>query len=134
VDLAIANVSSDDVSVLLGLGDGTFAAVQRFVVGNGSSSKITTEDFNGDGFVDLATSGYFGVTVLLNQSSGGGVVEVAPNSFTVTRGDYVSGGIPELAERDNLDLSLRRLISDIQSRTEFEVKAVVPPQFRLRLK
>lgn len=51
---------------------------------------------------------------------------MAPDSFTVTRGEYVSDGIPDLAESDNLDLSLRRLNSDIQSRTEFEVKAVSP--------
>ena len=51
---------------------------------------------------------------------------VFPESFLVTRGVHVSGGIGELAESDNMDLSLRRLNSDIQSRTEFEVKAVSP--------
>ena len=50
--------------------------------------------------------------------------DITPVSFTVTRGEYVSGGIPELEESDNSDLSLRRLSSDIQSRTELEVKAI----------
>ena len=47
---------------------------------------------------------------------------VIPNSFLVTRGDYFSGDETDLAVSDNSDLSLRRLGTDIQSRTEFEVK------------
>ena len=51
---------------------------------------------------------------------------VAPESFTVTRGEYISGGLPELTESDNMNLSLRRLNIDTQSRTEFEVKSTSP--------
>ena len=164
--------------MLLGNGDGTFAAQQTFAAGDGPRSvttgdfngdgltdlatansqfrqrvgaagrrrrhlcgpanlrsagdgpqSVTTGDFNGDGLTDLATAntGSDDVSVLLNQcGSGGGVVELSPDSYLVTRGEYVSGGIPELADSDNLDLSLRRLTSDIQSRTEFTVKAVSP--------
>jgi hypothetical protein len=52
--------------------------------------------------------------------------QIAPQSFLVTRGTFVSGGIPELANSDNADLSIRRAASDIQSRTEFEVSSVSP--------
>jgi hypothetical protein len=48
------------------------------------------------------------------------------DSFLVTRGAHVSGGLMELATSDNTDLSLQRATADIQSRTEFEVKAVSP--------
>ena len=54
-DLATANRVSDDVSVLLGLGDGTFADQQVFAAGNAPQS-VTTGDFNGDGITDLATA------------------------------------------------------------------------------
>ena len=54
------------------------------------------------------------------------VEEVAPESFTVTRGDYVSGSVADLAASDNLDLSVRRSVADIQSRTEFTVNAFSP--------
>jgi hypothetical protein len=54
IDLVTANFGSDDVSVLLGLGDGTFAPEQRFAAGDPRS--VTTGDFNGDGLVDLATA------------------------------------------------------------------------------
>lgn len=53
-------------------------------------------------------------------------VLVAAESFNVTRGTYVSGGITELASSDDADLSLRRATSDIQAQTEFEVKGISP--------
>lgn len=58
--------------------------------------------------------------------SSAGVVSIAPDSFLVTRGTYVSGGVAELAASDNADLSIRRNSADIQSRTEFEIKAFSP--------
>ena len=125
-DLATANGNSDDVSVLLGNGDGTFAAQQTFAVGIGPWT-VTTGDFNGDGLIDLANSNRDSdnVSVLLNQCTGG-IVEVAPDSVTATRGDYVAGNAASLAESDNMDYSIRRRQADTQSRTEFEVKGLSP--------
>jgi hypothetical protein len=51
---------------------------------------------------------------------------VAPDSFEVTRGTFVSGGVAELANSDDSDLWLRRSTTDTQSRIEFEVSAVSP--------
>ena len=53
---------------------------------------------------------------------------VFPTTVSVTRGDHVSGGSVELANSDNLDLSVRRSLSDIQSRTEFEIQSVSPTE------
>ena len=78
----------------------------RTIVGNGIN-------INGDSEAFLAT--------LV-----GDVATVVPDSFSVTRGSYISGGTLELAESDNADVSIQRATSDIQSRTEFEVKAVSP--------
>ncbi len=44
-DLAAANRTADNVSVLLGDGQGGFLAAQNFAAGN-SPSSITTADFN----------------------------------------------------------------------------------------
>ncbi len=51
---------------------------------------------------------------------------VSANSFMVSHGLHVSGGLMELAASDNADLSLQRATADIQSRTEFEAKGVSP--------
>lgn len=65
VDLAVANNSSDNVSVLLGNGDGTFND-SAFAVS--SPDSVAVGDFNGDGHPDLAvTNG--GVSVRLNTTT-----------------------------------------------------------------
>ncbi len=67
-DLATANRSSNNVSVLLGDGLGGFAAATSVGVG-GVPVSVTTGDFNADGKLDLATANRSSnnVSVLLND-------------------------------------------------------------------
>jgi hypothetical protein len=67
------------------------------------------------------------------ETTGAGPTVVAPDSLTVTRGNYVSGDATSLASSDNLDLALQRLNTDIQSRTEFEVMGTSPTATPTRL-
>jgi hypothetical protein len=82
-DLAVANYSSNTVSVLLGNGDGTFQTAQPYSVSVGGTpgpNQIITDDFDGDGDVDLATANvgsnteianfHGGVAVLLGNGDG----------------------------------------------------------------
>jgi hypothetical protein len=57
LDLATANHGSNDVSVLLGNGDGTFQSARIFAT-TGSPVWIEAGDFNGDGKLDLVTGNY----------------------------------------------------------------------------
>ena len=54
-DLATANRTNDNVSVLLGTGTGSFGTATNFAVGS-SPYSVTVGDFNGDGKSDLATA------------------------------------------------------------------------------
>jgi hypothetical protein len=82
-DLAVANRGAvvdalpDDLSILLGRGDGTFQALLRALAGFGPAA-IVSADFNGDGRADLAVANGQNVTprgtgtlsILLGQGNG----------------------------------------------------------------
>src|SRR5438067_2455744 len=74
MDLAFANDDAPDakVTVMLGNGDGTFQAAQRFSVGAAESESLAAGDFNGDGKLDLvvANAGTNDVSVLLGNGDG----------------------------------------------------------------
>jgi len=71
-DVVIPNTISDDVTVLLGTGDGTFAPPRTFPGGDGPRTAVTA-DFDEDGRVDVAVSNVFarGVSVLRGDGRGG---------------------------------------------------------------
>ena len=54
-DLAVANYGSNDVSILLGNGDGTFQSPVTYAVGS-APVALVTGDFTGDGRTDLAVA------------------------------------------------------------------------------
>ena len=90
-DLAVANSGSNDVSVLLGNGDGTFQPPVNFPVG-GSPNSIVMDYFNGDSIQDLAVANGNSISVLLGN--GNGTFQPAlnfpagPGASSIDRGDF----------------------------------------------
>ncbi len=73
-DLAVANVISDNVTILLGDGSGGFSAAAGTPVGVGDGPfSLAAGDFNRDGKLDLVTANFVSgtVTILLGNGSGG---------------------------------------------------------------
>jgi hypothetical protein len=70
-DLAVANVTSDTVSVLLGHDDGTFAAAADLRVGRGPRS-LAVAHLNGDDKADLAVANATSNTVAVLLGKGDG--------------------------------------------------------------
>src|SRR5216684_2343601 len=70
-DLAVANAVSNNVSVLLGNGNGSFQEAQNFGVGE-FPLFVAVGDFNGDGVQDLAVANHNSnnVSVLLGNGDG----------------------------------------------------------------
>jgi len=105
LDIAIANRSSNDVSVLLGKGNGTFNIQVKYAAGTGGPDPvgIAAADLNGDGKPDLivADSGTNKVSVLLNTGTGtfNAAVQYSVGSVpsAVAVGDLNGDGIADIA-------------------------------------
>ncbi|MDQ2946772.1 MAG: VCBS repeat-containing protein [Acidobacteriota bacterium] len=72
-DLAVANLASDDVSILLGNGDGTFRTALPMPPGLAGTQPIAvaSADLNGDGKIDLGVANLVsGVSVGLDNGDG----------------------------------------------------------------
>ena len=74
VDLVVANsgnfdAAPDDVSVLLGVGDGTFMTQALYPTGD-TPSAVVIADFNEDGKLDVATANRSDISILLGRGDG----------------------------------------------------------------
>ncbi|MCP5526590.1 MAG: VCBS repeat-containing protein, partial [Verrucomicrobiales bacterium] len=100
-DLALANYNSDDVSVFLGNGDGTFQAAVNFPVGDGPFS-VVAGDVNEDTLVDIVTGNYYGSSVSVLLGNGDGTFQAAThttvgsNPYDVALGNLDGSGAPEI--------------------------------------
>jgi len=109
LDLAIGSGDTDDVSVLLGNGDGTFQAAVNY--GAGVGAQVTAiGDFNGDDVPDLAVanSGSNNVSVLLGN--GDGTFQAAVNYAVGDGPAWVATS--DLNGDDSLDLVVMNYSSD----------------------
>ena len=78
MDLAAQNSGSNNVSVRLGNGDGTFQDKQDYAVGSGPTSVISV-DLNDDDKLDLAVSNQFSNTVSVRLGKGDGTFQDVQN-------------------------------------------------------
>jgi hypothetical protein len=109
-DLAVADLTSGKVSILLGKGNGTFQTAVKYSAGSRPIS-VAVGDFNGDGFLDLAvvnnlSSGM--VSILLGKGDGTFTAEAAYAAGTSSR----SVAVGEFNGDGDLDLAVANQGSD----------------------
>ncbi|WP_263383328.1 FG-GAP-like repeat-containing protein [Granulicella arctica] len=97
-DLAVSNLVSGTVSILLGIGDGTFQAQQSYNTGSTGTPGamtfpepygLTIADFNKDGFQDLVTTNMTEGTISILLGNGDGSF-AAPTSTPVGKDAFLS--------------------------------------------
>jgi len=114
-DLAVANVSSHNVSILLGNVGGTFQAAVNYAAGSGPRS-VAVGDFNADGRPDLAVANINSANVSILLGNANGTFQAAVNYAvgatprSVAVGDFNADGRPDLAvanfNSDNVSILL----------------------------
>ena len=113
-DAATANQTSNNISVLLGNGAGSFGTVTNFALPNGAASPslMTVGDFNGDNKADLAVGNFNGgniwqISVFIGTGTGN---FAAPVSFAggvnaqitiIVVGDFNGDGRQDIAFRNS---------------------------------
>jgi hypothetical protein len=108
-DLAIPLYGQSEIAIVLGKGDGTFAAptITSLSPSDGDLSHILVADFNGDGFPDLAVIDrqHYAVEVVLGNGNGTFTAEANPPISgipeTFATGDFNGDGKADLAVAEN---------------------------------
>src|SRR5258707_853361 len=90
-DLATANWGSNDVSVFLGNGDGSFQTARGFGADT-SPSSVALGDFNGDGVPDLAVANNSSNDVSVLLGNGDGSFQPARNFGAGSGPNFVAVG------------------------------------------
>jgi Leucine-rich repeat (LRR) protein/Ca2+-binding EF-hand superfamily protein len=109
-DIATANGGTDDVSVLIGTGAGSFGTATNFPTTGSNSSFVASGDFNKDGNIDLAVTNYLSndVSILIGTGTGSfgaaTIFAVGMQPISVAVGDFNADG--------NLDLATTNFVSN----------------------
>ncbi len=103
LDLAVANWSNHNVSILLGNGDGTFDTAVNYGAGT-TPSSVTSADFDGDNNLDLAVANYASNDVSILLGNGDGTFDTAVNYGAGTTPSSVTSA--DFDGDNNLDLAV----------------------------
>jgi hypothetical protein len=113
-DLVSANsghFTNDTVSVLLGVGDGTFRTEKRISVGFGTES-VAAADLGNDGIPDIVTADAFSNTISVLTGRGDGTflprTTLSPNGSprAVIVADLLHDGVPDVLSLVNHDVAV----------------------------
>ena len=119
-DIAVENVGTHDVSVLLGNGDGTFQPAASYDAGTGPGG-LAAGDFNGDGILDLAVVNHFSHNISVLLGRGDGAFRPAEHYALgdtpagVAVGDFNGDGRLDLAVVNHFSHSVSVLLNQLPS-------------------
>jgi hypothetical protein len=109
LDLVVANFGTNNVSVLLGNGDGTFQTPEQYTVGT-SPRSVAVGDFNQDGNLDLAVANWVSGSVSVLLGKGDGTFASAVNHAVGSAPYWVA--VADFNGDTKLDLAVANVGSD----------------------
>jgi hypothetical protein len=133
LDLAVANSGGSTVSILLGIGDGTFHPPLDYSTGS-APVNVATGDFNGDGKLDLAVANDNSndVSVLLGNGDGTFQAHIEYSTGSTPRtpvtGDFNGDGTLDLAVANYGDNTVSVLLGNGDGTFRSQVTYPVGPQ------
>jgi hypothetical protein len=109
-DLVAVLEFTSNVSILLGVGDGSFSTATNVFVGGGLLRSVAIGDLNGDDNPDLAVANYGSNTVSILLGAGDGTFSVATNFAAGSRPYSIA--TEDLNGDGNLDLAVANGLSN----------------------
>ncbi|MDZ7705367.1 MAG: VCBS repeat-containing protein [Trueperaceae bacterium] len=122
LDLVVANADTNNVSVLLNNGDGTFATQVTYTIGTNNMTPVfvASADFDDDGDLDLVTTNRDSNNVAILLNDGNGVFNTvnaygtgdSTNPVATTTDDVNGDGFPDLVTANSSSGNVSILIND----------------------
>lgn len=118
LDAAVADFGTSQISILLGLGNGSFQPTQNLTAGGNQPTSVAVGDFTGDGLLDIVSTNRFSSNISLYAGNGNGGFG-APSNFSAggyspvyaVGADFNADGRTDLAVADSVAANLTILLS-----------------------
>ena len=125
LDLAVANFLDNNLSILLGNGDGTFQTHVNYPAGT-NPNALAGGDLNGDGKLDLVTVNYTSNNVSVLAGNGDGTFQshvdfgAGSGPAQLAIGDFNTDGRLDIVTANNLDNTVSVLLQTTESTLTLE--------------
>lgn len=136
LDLAVTNSGNNSVTILLGMGDGSFQTLLPTYPTGSSPYSVAVGDFNGDGLADLVVTNFgggTGTTISILLGNGDGTFQprvdysVGNGSRSVAVADFNGDGLADLGVTNRTDSTVSVLLNSTGQTASSSIASISIP-------